>query len=159
MPKTVFKNKKKATIKKPKSFLVEYIEETGDISSSKLKQFKKDLIKRGYTKYGSSVFYSELYQKCIEDKKGKKYFIDFKQKAVPVESGAGCFFKLDCQFDTKIGNKKVTVDISSNQWFNSEEKQYEYIFFPDLVEIERFVENLWRYLGSNYYERYNLDKK
>lgn len=119
-----------------------------------LTKFKENLVKNGYNKSGASIFYTELYQKCVTDKKGKKYFINFQQKAFPKEYDEGCFFSLDCQFNTNISNKKITVDISSNQWFNTDEEKYQDSFFPELEEIEKFVENIWQFLGKNYYENF-----
>lgn len=119
---------------------------------SKLTKFKKNLIKKGYTKYEASLLYSELYQKCVTDEKGKKYFIDFVQKAAPKELGKSYFFLLNCQFNTFIDGKKLTIDISSNQWFNNDDKKYQDSFYPGIEEVEKFIENLWVLLGKNYYE-------
>lgn len=119
---------------------------------TKLEKFKKNLIKNDYTKYGAGIVYKEIYQKCIKDEKGKKYFIDFKQKAVPKEYDEGCFFGLDCQLTANIGDKKMVIDVRSASWFNTEEKKYEDEFFPDLKEIEKFIENIWQSIGANYYE-------
>jgi hypothetical protein len=119
-----------------------------------LKKFKQNLLKNGYTKYPARTLYTELYQKGVKDKKGKRYFINFYQKAVPADYSEDLFFTLDLQLQTEIDGKELSLNINSTQWF-SNDKKYKENFNPELKEIEKFVEKIWQGLGANYYEKFN----
>lgn len=118
---------------------------------SKLKNFKEKLLKTGYKNYRDKI-YKDLFQKKFVDEKGTKYFIDFIQNFNYNYDYEGFLFRMTCQLHVIIDNKKVTIDVNGNQWFNTEEKEYQHKFFPKLEEIEKFVDNLWKHLGSHYYE-------
>jgi hypothetical protein len=102
---------------------------------------RQNLIENGYKRCdtGTNPYSNALYQKRIDDKVGKKYFIDIDEYVFPNKisySPSVSYFKHfkaddDNNYDTFIDVTFHTVD---------------------LTELENLAEKYWKFSGKSYYE-------
>ena len=107
----------------------------------------ESLLAAGYKAYGKSGAArfknaDDLYQKCIRDDKGKKYYItiymyDWRETVLPYRK---INFMPEVQFRDP-SDKCPTIDVT---YFDDKNTTVE--------SLESFFDSLWVWHGSNYYE-------
>ena len=106
----------------------------------------KELLDAGYKRYDPPSIHADcvtdLYQKCIKDDTGKRYFISIERwdfsRISHRASDTQPSFETTVQFTHKNGE---TVDITCyNGW--------------EIDQIEKFYDDLWKLGWFKYYEKY-----
>lgn len=109
---------------------------------------KTILEKNDYVEYKGNDFTDNqpLYQKCIKDELGKKYFINVN------------WFSVDLGKEKKHEGWEIKVQFQNVIIDNIEiTKNATYFDLPEgikIEDIETLIEKDWRSLGKPYYERY-----
>ena len=108
---------------------------------------QQDLISRGYTQshephWKSTKMTGVLFQKCVKDGKGKKYYIDIWYYA-----------------ENRYGNTDLPESIQAEVQFQSDGVTHECmnvtLFVKDIDKIEEVFENMWITLNLGYKELFD----
>lgn len=104
----------------------------------------QDLIDAGYKRYGPSPnqeFETDLFEKCIRDDKGKKYYIHIYRYDFGADSRGDhiILYEAKVQLNTK---NEIGINVTFiNGW--------------ELKEMEQHCEDLWNSGLYDYYEEYS----
>lgn len=105
---------------------------------------QQDLISRGYKKHVSESYKTfhmtdTLFQKCITDEKGKKYFINL-------------WYYTEGRYGHANLPESIQADVQFETDGVTDENMNVVLFTQDVDKIEEVFENMWQKLGLNYYE-------
>lgn len=99
---------------------------------------REELLKRGYTEFGGKYtgnVRTSMFQKRIDDQKGKKYFITVTYSIFNINGKSFEGFECETQFNNRVGTKNII-------WLSVE----------DIDKVEEEAELLWNVLKGEYYE-------
>lgn len=108
---------------------------------------KEDLINAGYTRYDPPRFkdcVTDIFQKCIKDDIGKRYFITVERWDYSGISAQGAAISPHFQWWNQMTYKS-----------NGETVEIECFHGWSIEDAEKFYADLWRTGWFKYYERYD----